>query len=898
MEFTELTNVMIVDDDPDQLLGIETILQSLNLNIVRASSGKEALGYLRGMDFAVILLDVKMPMMNGFDTAEKIRARKRSEFTPLIFITSYHADEVEISRGYKMGAVDYIFSPVIPDILRTKVMVFVNLYRMTMELNLQKKGLETRLMEYETVLTGQGRIYQSHDIGWRDVEENDDPSDGKNSVNILIVDDNLTNLFIMETILHDLDVNIFKAGSGLEALRQVLGRQFAVILLDINMPGMNGFETAELIRERKSSRDTPLIFVTSYHKDELDLMRGYSLGALDYLIKPISPALLKVKVSVFINLFKLSNDYKMQTKNLLVFVEQLKIEIDARKHAYDVIDEQRELNDEYLDIAGVIILSVDVDENVNLINRKGCAVIGCEKNEIVGKNWFDHFIPRSSINTAREVHMRIMSEGTDSIGQNENQILTQNGEERTILWHHAAIRGKNGSVVGVLSSGEDITDQRNAEEKILRMAYYDMLTGLPNRTLLEDRLKIAIAQANRSGKIVALFFLDVDNFKVVNDTMGHLTGDRLLIGIGNTLRLSMREGDTVARIGGDEFVVLLSQIDNADDAVGKATKINKLFRRFWTLNGHEVYITVSIGISLYPGDGLNGASLLQYADSAMYKAKNSGRDTFWLYDQRLSDELTSRLKLERNLRYAIIQEEFELFFLPVLDSGDGTICVTEALIRWNHPEKGVVLPGYFIPLAEETGLVLQIDDWVLLQACMQKKKWEEDGYAPFRIAINMSARQFIGGNLVGNIRAVLEKTGLDPSQLELEITESALIGNYQHALAIIKELNVIGINIVLDDFGTGYSSLTYLIEFPISSLKLDRSFINDLINDRKKLAISEAIITLAHKMGLVVTAEGVETQEQLETLKGMGCDRMQGYLFSKPLPLAEIECYLKKGESA
>ncbi|MDI3547347.1 MAG: hypothetical protein PWR10_999 [Halanaerobiales bacterium] len=467
-------------------------------------------------------------------------------------------------------------------------------------------------------------------------------------------------------------------------------------------------------------------------------------------------------------------------------------------------------------------------------------------------------------------------------------------------WLHftaAPLRNTRGEVIGAIETLEDITERKQAEEMLWQQVYHDALTGLPNRMLFNDRFTQALAHAYRNRQKLAVLFLDLDRFKNINDTQGYNVGDQLLQGVAERLTDLVREDDTVARMGGDEFILLLPEIAQAENATKIAKKILEAFKQPLMIGGHEFYITSSIGIVFYPNDGEDAETLLKNADIAMYRAKEQGGNNYQLYDPMMNVKASERLVLENSLRYALEREEFVVYYQPQVSISTGKIIGMEALIRWQHPEWGLLSPAEFIPLAEETGLIIPIGEWVLRTACAQNKAWQEAGYPPVHVAVNLSARQFQQQNLVETVTRVLKETGLEPHYLELEITESIAMQNADFTIVMLRHLEEMGIHISIDDFGTGYSSLSYLKHFPLDTLKIDQSFVRDLTIDPNNKAIVIAIIAMAHSLKFKVIAEGVETQEQLAFLKQQQCDGIQGYLFSKPLPAEAFEKILMRDVS-
>ncbi len=474
----------------------------------------------------------------------------------------------------------------------------------------------------------------------------------------------------------------------------------------------------------------------------------------------------------------------------------------------------------------------------------------------------------------------------------EVKLVTKNGDERWVDFTLGVIEFEGKPAV--LGTGFDITERKRAEETIKHMAYHDSLTDLPNRTLFQDRLTVALAQARRKRRTAAVMFLDLDRFKVVNDTVGHALGDDLLQGVAERLTGLVREGDAVARVGGDEFTLLLAEVERAEDMIEIAERVLDTLRQPWVLNGHEFRITASIGIAMFPNDGEDADSLLRNADTAMYRAKDQGRDNYKLYTPAMNARIAERLALENSLRHGLERGEFLVYYQPQVDIASGRIVGMEALVRWQHPERGLVFPAEFIPVAEETGLIVPLGAWVMRTACAQNKAWQAAGFPPMRVAVNLSARQFQQRNFTEMVDEVLKEADLEARWLQLEITEGVAMQDVESNIAVLRELRQMGVQIAIDDFGTGHSSLSYLSRLPIDVVKIDRTFVQDLTTDPNGAAIARSIIVMAHNLKLRVIAEGVETEEQLAFLKKRRCDEMQGYLFSKPAPAEAFEEMLRQ----
>jgi diguanylate cyclase (GGDEF)-like protein/PAS domain S-box-containing protein len=483
-----------------------------------------------------------------------------------------------------------------------------------------------------------------------------------------------------------------------------------------------------------------------------------------------------------------------------------------------------------------------------------------------------------------------------------NAVLRNYRKDGTLFWSEiylAPVRDSDGKVRHFVVTQYDITAMKQSEAELQYQAHHDALTGLPNRTLLQDRLAQAIAYSSRYERPIWLVYVDLDRFKFVNDSLGHKAGDILLKAIAERLQAAVRQTDTVARLGGDEFVLLLPERTDgtAPLSAGAVQRILDSVAQPLYIEGHEFFPTCSIGVAVYPNDGTEADTLMRHADIAMYRAKETGRNNFQFFAATMNERTLERLRLEGELRHAIERGEFVLHYQPQVDLRSGHIVGVEALLRWKHPEFGMISPQRFIGLAEDTGLIVPIGAWVLRTACAQIKAWQCVGLGPLRVAVNLSPRQFAQQELAESIMAVLEDTRLAPCDLEIELTESLVMTDVERAIDTLRTLKSIGVLLSVDDFGTGYSSLSYLSRFPIDVLKIDRSFVQGMTTSPDDAAIVTSIISLSHSLKLHVIAEGVETREQLEHLRSHGCDEMQGYYFSKPVPAAELEQMLRMGKS-
>lgn len=470
------------------------------------------------------------------------------------------------------------------------------------------------------------------------------------------------------------------------------------------------------------------------------------------------------------------------------------------------------------------------------------------------------------------------------------QLRNRDGSELDILLSAIPARTLTGRAAHSLIVATDLSARNQAEREIHQLAYYDTLTGLPNRALFNDRLRRAVAQAQREGTQVGVLFLDLDQFKAINDTLGHSVGDLVLQTVAQRLQSCVRDEDTVARLGGDEFVIALSHLPSERSPALLADRILALLAEPVNLGEREFFSHASIGIAIFPGDGHDADTLLRSADTAMYAAKEGGRNTYRYFSEDMNARAMEKLRMATDLRRAMDKDEFFLTYQPQLDLETGKVTGVEALLRWQHPEEGLIPPGRFIPVAEETGVILPLGEWVLRTACNQAMAWRATGRPPLRISVNVSGKQFRQPDFVETVERVLKETGFDPRWLELELTESVIMEDVQTAIMTLTDLKIRNINLAIDDFGTGYSSLIYLKHFPIDRIKIAQEFVRDIPSDPDDAAIVEAIIAMAHTLKLSVIAEGVEKQEQLQMLRWHRCSEMQGYYFARPMEVGDFNC--------
>jgi diguanylate cyclase (GGDEF)-like protein/PAS domain S-box-containing protein len=528
-------------------------------------------------------------------------------------------------------------------------------------------------------------------------------------------------------------------------------------------------------------------------------------------------------------------------------------------------------------------------------NRFMEELTGLASEEVLGKLATD-FLPNLGEQRVDDLLRRALNGETITLAETYYNIL---GSDRQ-GWISAVFRPQydaRNNISGVIGHIRDLTDRKRAEQHLEYQAYHDALTGLANRRLFQEHLTLAVALAQRRKAVVAVLYLDLDHFKIVNDSLGHTMGDLMLREVASRLKVAVGEGDVVARVGGDEFTIVLQELKNRQDAASMAQKVLRAVADPINVDGHRLYITTSIGITIYPDDGEDAETLLKNADNAMYRAKSEGRNTYEMSTQDLSRDMQERLTLESGLHQAMERNEFEVYYQPQIDIRSMKIVGMEALLRWKHPERGILAPDSFLAVAEDRGFMTVIGDWVLRTACVQAKAFRDMGHPDFRVAVNLSARQFREQSLIEGVDTALRLSGLDPHALELEITESVAMQNVDLTFKQLTELRRSGITIAIDDFGIGHSSLSYLKRFPIDALKIDRNFVEDLPERMEDAAIVRSVIELAAGLNLRVVAEGVETKPQLDFLKKHDCREVQGFYFGFPVPASEFQQLLERSVS-
>ncbi len=677
---------------------------------------------------------------------------------------------------------------------------------------------------------------------------------------VLVADDDATHRKVLQKVLEESGFRVVTAPNGKEAIDQVAKFNPDVVLLDVEMPEMDGFSVCEIIRARKTDSEIPIFIITS-RDDEESVERAYKLGATDFLTKPIALPVLPHRIGYILRTCTSLNDLRGLIRAVpdLIFIVNKDGEVQQGLSGPDAVHTQQ-------------IKALSTASEIN-------------------------FYPCENDDRATNCIKQALETGKPQVYEHILEALDIHLETRFVP------RDKT----SVLAIVRDITERKNSEARIFNLAYYDELTELPNRQLFSQSLERTIAIAQRDGQQFAVLFVDLDRFKRINDTLGHSVGDELLKEVARRLESCTRSTDSVARIdaaedsgiklarlGGDEFVIKLYGIDNDKMVSAIASRIISVLTPPFSCGGHQFVVTPSIGIALYPQDGETGEELLMNADSAMYRAKNFGRNNYKFYSETMRTKSLHRLDLENQIRKAIDSGQFELHYQPKVDAETWSLVGAEALLRWNHPERGSIAPDDFIPVAEETGLIVPIGQWVLREACKQVRAWSTLPTGAIPVSVNISSHQFNSDGLIEDVFDAVSGAGIDALLLELEITESVLLQDADSTLLALRRLKQAGVSLSVDDFGTGYSSLSYLKRFPIDTLKIDRSFVKDLHCDADDAAICAAILAMSRQLGLNVVAEGVESEEQLEFLRRHGCNQIQGFLCSKPLSADDFAAMLNQ----
>ncbi|MCJ2187692.1 putative bifunctional diguanylate cyclase/phosphodiesterase [Novosphingobium beihaiensis] len=699
---------------------------------------------------------------------------------------------------------------------------------------------------------------------------------------VLIVDDNPNNLGLIVDHLEGHGYEVLVALDGEEALERMPFAKPDLVLLDVMMPGIDGFETCRRLKAQAETQDIPVIFMTAL-SDIDSKISGFAAGGVDYVSKPFQREELLARIASHVALYRSRRTLREQEA-------RLRTEVAARRATEIALRESEVRYRRLFETAADGIMVFDLRDGLVVDANPVC----CQMLEI----------ERSNLQRMSVADIPLLREQSD--GSKVLSTLCHEGQAR---WEDWSWRRSDGSTLSVevnassYLAGErllghcilrDVSPRKEAEAKMRYMALHDTLTGLPNRTMMMDRLNHQIMEASLNERQVSLLLLDLDNFKAINDSLGHFVGDGLLEEVAVRLRSILRESDIAARLGGDEFVISAGGLTSEAEAEQIAQRVLEALEPIFQIEGRSLNITSSIGIAMYPQDGKEAQMLLQAADTAMYKAKKDGRCQYRLFSQDLSIAADSWHSLTNDLHGACERGEFVLHYQPQIAIGTSKVVGMEALLRWNHPTLNFIEPSVFIPLLEEQGRMVEVGRWLLTEACRQNVEWQAMGITGVRVAVNISAQQFYRDDIVGSVRNALQETGLEPCWLELELTESLTLEDDEATHRIMGELKELGVKLSLDDFGTGWSSLGYLRHFPLDGIKIDRTFVRDMLEDRNTAAIVQSVLDLARQLNLECVAEGVETEEQLAHLRDSKCQVMQGFLCRAAMAPNESAVFLKE----
>jgi diguanylate cyclase (GGDEF)-like protein/PAS domain S-box-containing protein len=702
---------------------------------------------------------------------------------------------------------------------------------------------------------------------------------------ILIVDDTPANLRLLVDALEQHGYAVAVAQDGGEALERAAFLLPDLILLDVMMPVMDGYDAARQLKAGAATGAIPIIFMSALSEVE-DKLVGFAAGGTDYVTKPFDIAEVLARIDIQLALRAARDEAWLVT-------QRLQQEVEAHKQVERAYLESEQRYRTLVDLLPLAIL-VQVQERIAFANAAALRLLQASDNDSVAGT---PLLSRVHEDSRQDLLLRLRQAGDTRTGTHQLpplalHLLCLDGSQVMVEAIGAPIR--YGAEAAVLLVLRDTTEQRQHEAALKHQASHDLLTGLPNRTLLMDRLEQSINRGRRARGRLALMFIDLDKFKYINDSLGHGAGDELLCTVAERLVQCVRECDTVARLGGDEFILLIDGLAEEDQLVGLAQRVVQALASPVTLAGHQHAVTCSIGISVFPQDGEESGLLLQRADIAMYRAKEIGRNTFQFFTPQMQSRIDDHLRLEKLLQRALEREEFVMHYQPQVCLQTGCVVGMEALVRWQSPEFGMLGPGSFIPFAEESELILALGAWVLNEVCRQLAAWRAQGLALVPVAINVSGSQFERNGIDIQVQGALQRHDLDPRLLVLELTESVSMRDPESSILWMRRLKEIGVGLAIDDFGTGYSNLSYLKRFPVDKLKIDQAFVRGLTTDPQDFAITTAVIRMARSLGLRAVAEGVETEGQMRLLAAESCDEMQGFYFRRPMPAAEMAQLLRQ----
>lgn len=867
--------IIFVVDDNRQINDFWTkeVLPSLGYKSLSAYDGKTALDIIRNNEISLMLLDLQLPDMSGFDILRHLSSKNRQ--IPTILITANGSEHIA-AEAFQLGVEDYLSKPVDTDQLSEAISRALTESRLRREKAILTAHLK-RQLSWQSVLTKIGQSVTSslkHDQVLRRIVEAAIHITHAEEGFLALLDEESGQLYLRAAKNMDRDKS--------QTMRLPVSDNLIA----------QAFETGKPVRTTAQIDGEPLIkVVTGFLVHSLLHVpiqsKGKTLGVLSVVNHTNQRAFKENDEALLISLA----DYAAVAIENADLYSKAQDEIAERKRIEGNLRESEERYALAVRGANDGIWDWNFKTETIYFSPRWKSILGYSEEEVSEHpdEWFSRVHPEDLESLKLDISAHLG--GITTHFENEHRMLHKDGTYRWILSRGIAVLNESGVATRLAGSQTDVTDRKYAEQKLLHDAFYDKLTNLPNRALFLDHLQLAVERAKRRPEYkFAVLFLDVDRFKDINDSYGHMVGDNLLVELAQMLASRMRTTDTIARFGGDEFVILIDDITDESNAIQIANWIDSELVNPFQIKRHEIFVTISIGIVLSEIGYERAEDILRDADIAMYDAKGNGRAKFEMFEPAMRVRIVERLEIETDLRRAIDNNELRVYYQVIGSLNTHQVAGFEALVRWQHPEKGIVTPDRFIPIAEETGLIIPIDRWVLREACYQMHDWQArfPSYASMTISVNLSSKQLIQPDLVEFIEETLSETGLNGNTLKLEITESAILENNEYILQVFNQLQELGIQIQIDDFGIGYSSLSYLSNFPINALKIDRSFVNSLNDESNNIQILQAIVNLSHRLGVGVIAEGVETVGQLTQLKQLGCEYGQGYLLSMPLESKEV----------
>lgn len=940
--------ILVADDEPTARLLMSAALQKAGFEVHLAVDGEDALRQFQAHPCELVMLDVEMPGLNGYQVCAALRQEIGNDL-PIVMVTAMD-DTASIEQAYECGATDFISKPINWSLIGHRVRYLLRAYFAALQLraaNARNAAVLNAVPDLLFEMDIDGRYINFHSPQTDLLAAPPEVLFGKTVDEILPPDAADVCLAALReahekglSTGRQLELQLPRGASWFELsvsrMATDSGNKPHFVVLSRDVTGRKNAEAALRYSETRLHQAQAVARLGSWHLNArsnvlewspetyriFGLAEGSPMSYETFLdcVHPDDREAVDRAWHAALRGAPYHIEHRIEVGGEIRWIdEQAEIEFDVdgkalggigtaqditeRKEAETKLRVTMQLLDSVIEnLPNMVFMKRADDLSFVMLNKAGEELLGYSRDQLMGRNDYD-FFPREQADYFARMDREVLERGFEEIA--EEVVNTRHQGQRILNTKKIALRDETGEARYLLGLSVDITERKEAEKRTFRLAYFDSLTGLPNRQSFLERLGREVKGAELQGRKLAILFMDLDGFKSINDTMGHNSGDLVLQWAADRLRKSIRPSDLLsrmdadqvevelARLGGDEFTALIPDIVHAEDALRVAHRIREQMRRPFVLEGREVVLTTSIGIAVYPDDGMDAASLLKHADTAMYHAKDSGRDNCQFYSASLTQRAQKRLNLESSLRQALERSEFSLLYQPQFDLVSGSIHSVEALIRWNHPTEGIISPMDFIPLAEENGLIVPIGEWVLRTACTDAARWQADGHG-LRVAVNLSPMQFRNPDLLETVLDILSQTGLAPELLELEVTESAVMEDSGATLATLEAINREGVQIALDDFGTGYSSMSYLKRMPLNNLKVDQSFVQGLPHDRDNQAIVRAILSLAKNLGFSVTAEGVETLEQAEALKTLACDTLQGYYFSKPVPSSDVPSLLER----